>query len=123
MSQPDYGLPGTHKNQVNEKELKLARTLIGSLVGEFEPKRYKDTYRANLEKLIQAKVKGKQIHAVPEPKVEKVVNDRLSGRILQVIDIPQNAIPDSSKLMVRIYPGVMAQVLDGVEGMIRLPGG
>ena len=39
------------------------------------------------------------------------------------IDIPADAIPDASKLIVRIYPGVMAQVLEGVEGMIRLPGG
>ena len=30
---------------------------------------------------------------------------------------------EASKLLVRIYPGVVAQVLDGVEGMIRLPGG
>src|SRR6266545_2888908 len=64
------------------------------------------------------------VEVVPDgEKVEKVVNDRLSGKITQVIDVPQNAIPDASKLLVRIYPGVVAQVLDGVEGMIRLPGG
>jgi len=56
-------------------------------------------------------------------KIEKVISDRLSGKVKQTIDIPQNAVPDASKLIVRIYPGVMAQVLEGVEGMIRLPGG
>jgi len=56
-------------------------------------------------------------------KIEKVFNDRLSGKAKQTIDIPQTALADASKLIVRIYPGVMAQVLEGVEGMIRLPGG
>jgi hypothetical protein len=56
-------------------------------------------------------------------KVEKVASDRLTGKAKQTIDIPETALPDASKLIVRIYPGVMAQVLEGVEGMIRLPGG
>jgi hypothetical protein len=56
-------------------------------------------------------------------KIEKVATDRLKGKVTQVIDIPENAVPDASKLIVRIYPGVMAQVLEGVEGLIRLPGG
>jgi hypothetical protein len=56
-------------------------------------------------------------------KIEKVATDRLKGKVAQVIDIPQTAVPDASKLLVRIYPGVMAQVLEGVEGLIRLPGG
>jgi len=79
------------------------------------------------------------VEVVPNgQKIEKVVSDRLSGaemasrererpekahKIKHVIDIPADAIPDASKLIVRIYPGVMAQVLEGVEGMIRLPGG
>ena len=38
-------------NLVKEAELKLARTLIESLAGDFKPKQYTDTYRQNLEKL------------------------------------------------------------------------
>ena len=34
-----------------------------------------------------------------------------------------NAIPDASKLFVKLYPGVFSQILEGTEGMIRLPGG
>jgi 5-hydroxyisourate hydrolase-like protein (transthyretin family) len=56
-------------------------------------------------------------------KIEKVASDRLSGKAKQTITIPETALPDASKLIVRIYPGVMAQVLEGVDGMIRLPGG
>jgi hypothetical protein len=64
------------------------------------------------------------IEVVPNgQKKETVVNDRLAGNVSHTITIPQDAIPDSYKLMVRIYPGVMSQVLEGTEGMLRLPGG
>jgi hypothetical protein len=64
------------------------------------------------------------VEVVPDgQKVERVVNDRLTGRVVQDINIPPGAVPDASKLIVRIYPGVVAQVMDGMEGMIRLPGG
>lgn len=72
----------------------------------------------------------RMVEVVPNgQKIEKVVSDRLQspdrkgGVIKHTVAIPADAIPDASKLLVRIYPGVMAQVLEGVEGMIRLPGG
>src|SRR5205085_2472597 len=64
----------SHRKLVNEKELKLARTLIESLVEDFHPGKYKDTYRQNVEKLIEAKAKGKEIKAAPEAKAAKVVD-------------------------------------------------
>jgi DNA end-binding protein Ku len=49
-------------------ELKMAITLIDQLSGKFDITKYKDTYSAELMKLIEAKAKGKKI-AVPEMKV------------------------------------------------------
>ncbi|MCS7045631.1 MAG: MG2 domain-containing protein [Gemmataceae bacterium] len=64
------------------------------------------------------------VEVVPNgQKVEKVATDRLTGKIKQTIEIPADAIADASKLFVRIYPGVMAQVVDGLEGMLRMPCG
>ena len=54
-------------NAVNEKELNLAKTLIDSLAGPFEPGKYRDTYREKLEALIAAKVQG-QAAASPAAK-------------------------------------------------------
>jgi hypothetical protein len=56
-------------------------------------------------------------------KVEQVVTDRLAGTVTQTVTIPDNAVPDASKLFVKIYPGVFSQVLEGTEGLLRLPGG
>jgi 5-hydroxyisourate hydrolase-like protein (transthyretin family) len=66
----------------------------------------------------------RMVEVVPDgQKVEKVYSDRLSGKVSHVLAIPADAVPDASKIMVRIYPGVMAQVLEGVDGLLRLPGG
>ncbi|HTM49835.1 MAG TPA: Ku protein [Bryobacteraceae bacterium] len=63
-----------HGNPVNQKELKLAKTLIDSLVEDFHPEKYKDAYRENLRKLIDAKVKGKEVKVPPAPKEARVVD-------------------------------------------------
>jgi len=66
----------------------------------------------------------RSIEVAPDgKKIEQVVSDRLNGRVTQTITIPDNAIPDASKLYVKVYPGVFSQVLEGTEGMLRLPGG
>lgn len=57
------------KARVDKGELELASRLIESFTGEFEPEKYKDTYRDELMSVIEAKRKGKHVHAaadVPE---------------------------------------------------------
>jgi DNA end-binding protein Ku len=56
-------------NGVSEKELNLARTLIDSLSGLFEPGKYRDHYREKLEALIAAKVQD-QVEASPAAKTQ-----------------------------------------------------
>jgi hypothetical protein len=64
------------------------------------------------------------IEVVPDgKKIEQVISDRLAGKVTQNITIPEHALPDASRLMVKIYPGVVSQILEGTEGMLRLPGG
>src|SRR5271157_1468568 len=46
----------TDKTLVKEKELDLATMLIESLAAEFQPGKYRDTYRDNLRALIDAKI-------------------------------------------------------------------
>ena len=56
----------TDTKLVKEKELALAMSLISSLEAEFEPIKYKDTYRENLQSLIKAKVEGKEFVEAPQ---------------------------------------------------------
>jgi hypothetical protein len=64
------------------------------------------------------------IDVVPNgQRFEKVYTDRLQGRVSHSVEIPAGAIPEASKLLVRVYPGVMSQVVDGLDGMLRMPCG
>jgi DNA end-binding protein Ku len=51
---------------VRPQELQMAEQLVGNLSQAFDPSKYTDDYRANLMKIIRAKMKGKKIE-VPEP--------------------------------------------------------
>ncbi len=50
---------------IKDKELELAISLIEALAAEFEPAKYKDSYRENLMAMIQAKVQGRQTVEAP----------------------------------------------------------
>jgi len=56
------------KAEVKPAELQMAVTLINQLTGKFDISQYKDTYNAELLRLIQAKAKGQKVKA-PEMKV------------------------------------------------------
>jgi len=64
----------TDLSLVKEKELALAQSLVEALAAEFEPDKYKDSYRENLLQMIESKKEGKEIVATPEPHQEKVVD-------------------------------------------------
>jgi DNA end-binding protein Ku len=54
---------------VNPRELSLARHLIEHMAAPFEPEKFRDSHRTDLEKLIQDKLAGKQVAAEAEPAV------------------------------------------------------
>ena len=60
---------------VSDKELAMAQMLVGSLVAAFEPAKYRDEYRHNIQEMIQAKVDGKEIIAAPLPAPKAPVID------------------------------------------------
>jgi DNA end-binding protein Ku len=61
------------------QELEMAEQLIQNLSGEFDPSKYVDDYRANLMKIIRAKMKGKKIETVkPEARESTQVIDLMA---------------------------------------------
>ena len=74
----EYRFPGA---DYRPQELQMAEQLIGNLTEEFKPEKYKDEYRANLEKIIAAKMKGKKVtlREAEEPEMTGVIDlmDRL----------------------------------------------
>ncbi len=66
----------------------------------------------------------RNIEVLPDGKERNVVhNGRLAGTVRHTVNIPRDAVPGASKVLVRLYPGVFSQVIAGMESMLRLPGG
>ena len=64
----------TDTDLVKEKELAMAKMLISSLEAEFEPQKYHDEYRANLQRMIEAKIEGKKVVETPSEHVAPVID-------------------------------------------------
>jgi len=55
----EYNFPAA--SLVRPQELKMAEQLVANLAEPFHPEKYTDEYRANLMKVIKAKMKGKKV--------------------------------------------------------------
>jgi len=64
----EYTFP--KRDDVRPQELKMAEQLIENLAEPFDPSKYTDDYRANLMKIIKAKMKGKKIK-LEEPEADE----------------------------------------------------
>jgi DNA end-binding protein Ku len=60
-------------DNVRPAELQMAEQLVATLADSFHPEKYSDTYRDNLMKIINAKMKGKKIK-VEEPEEPEATN-------------------------------------------------
>jgi DNA end-binding protein Ku len=71
---------------VRKPELEMARTLVENLADKWDPSQYTDEYRANLMKIIKAKMKGKAITLTEkvEPQQAEVVD--LMERLRQSLE-------------------------------------
>ena len=81
------------ESKVKAPELDLARQVIDSLVGEFDPKELTSEYRQNLRQMLEAKLDGQEV-ARPEPVPETPVVDlmeALKRSVEEVKDKPQKA--------------------------------
>ena len=67
----DLKLPGD--SGITDKELKMALSLVEDMSEKWNPKEYHDTYREDVLKLVEKKVKAGQTHTLTEPTGEAPV--------------------------------------------------
>jgi DNA end-binding protein Ku len=65
--------------EVNERELDIAKQLVDSLAGSFEPEKYSDTYREKVLELIEAKASGEEIAVQPQVEEAAPVPDLMAA--------------------------------------------
>ena len=83
----EINLPAA-KSDLKEKELKLAEQLVEMMTGEFEPEKYKDTYREELEKLIEAKLKGKRVSV-------KTTKKKATTNVVDIMSVLRKSLQNS----------------------------
>jgi DNA end-binding protein Ku len=82
--------------QVKEPELELARQVIDSLVGEFDPADLTSEYRRDLRAMLEAKLAGTEI-AEPEPAPEAPVVDLMEALRRSVAEITEKEAAPAKK--------------------------
>lgn len=66
----------------------------------------------------------RQIDVTPNGKrVDVAINDRLDHKAEKTFTVPASAIKGASACYVKLYPGTFSQVVEGLDGILRMPGG
>src|ERR671933_778256 len=74
--------------EVKKAELDLARQVIASLVGEFDPAEFENEYRRDLRAMLEAKLAGREV-AKPEPVPETPVVDLMEALRRSVAEVQE----------------------------------
>jgi DNA end-binding protein Ku len=64
---PDEVLPAQERPatvKISSAELAMAKQLVQSMEGNFTPSKFKDTYRADLKRRVQEKIRNKETHSL-----------------------------------------------------------
>jgi A-macroglobulin TED domain/Alpha-2-macroglobulin family/Carboxypeptidase regulatory-like domain/A-macroglobulin receptor binding domain/MG2 domain/Alpha-2-macroglobulin bait region domain len=66
----------------------------------------------------------REIEVIPNGREQNLVfNGRLENTAQHDLHLPANSIPDASSIFIRLYPGPLSQVIEGMDGILRMPGG
>src|SRR5437868_7084122 len=79
---------------LNEKELKMAHTLIDSMSSEWQPQKYRDEYRNAVMDLIEQKAKNKELPAAPAATPR-------STNVVDLVKVLQESINRSKSVRVK----------------------
>ncbi len=87
--------------------------------------KFKLTLTAELDgKAPRKDIVVRDIEVVPNGREQTVAfNGRLEKSVEQTVALPPNAIPDAGKIFVRLYPGPLSQVVEGMDAILRMPYG
>ncbi|HET7842054.1 MAG TPA: alpha-2-macroglobulin family protein, partial [Terriglobia bacterium] len=115
-------------DDIPEKSLQVDSGRVGGSQFTIEARRigkFKLTLSANLMgRANRADIVVREIEVIPNGREENLVfNGRLDNLAQHEIRFPAAAISEASKIFVRIYPGPLSQVVEGMDSILRMPGG
>ncbi len=115
-------------DDVGEKSVTVESSRVGGSQFTIEAKRigkFKLTLSARMKGAAdRADIVVREIEVIPNGREQNLVfNGRLENTVQHNIDFPANAIPEASKIFVRLYPGPLSQVIEGMDSLLRMPYG
>jgi DNA end-binding protein Ku len=89
VRKPDFaGLDAT-EHAAKPQELKMAKLLVETLAGDYDPDEYEDDYQKAVEAVVQAKLEGGEVKTPEEPK-------RSTGEVVDLLAALQRSV-DAAK--------------------------
>ena len=115
-------------NDVSEKPVSVEASRVAGSQFTLEAKRigkFKLTLSASMKgETRRADVVVREIEVVPNGREQNIVfNGRLENTVHHEFNFPANSIPDATKIFVRLYPGPLSQVIEGMDSILSMPGG
>jgi A-macroglobulin complement component/alpha-2-macroglobulin family protein/MG2 domain-containing protein/carboxypeptidase family protein/A-macroglobulin receptor/macroglobulin-like protein len=111
-----------------DKSLAVEPGRVGGSQFTLEAKRigkFKLTLAAHMKGAAnRADIVVREIEVIPNGREQSMVfNGRLETTAAGALAFPAGAIPDASKVLVRLYPGPLSQVIEGMDSLLRMPFG
>lgn len=111
-----------------EKSVAVESARVGNSQFTLEAKRigkFKLTLSAHMQgHADRADIVVREIEVIPNGREQNAVfNGRLENTVQHEINFPPNSIPEASKIFLRLYPGPMSQVVEGMDAILRMPNG
>ena len=64
------------------------------------------------------------IDVLPDGKeIRSAISDSLTGSVQKTVVLPREAVAGASTIWVKLFPGAFSQVVDGLDGILRMPFG
>jgi hypothetical protein len=72
----------------------------------------------------RADIVVREIEVIPNGREQsQVFNGRLESAVEHTLNFPADSITDASAVLVRLYPGPLSQVIEGMDSILRMPFG
>jgi DNA end-binding protein Ku len=87
---------GSKRTEISGQEVKMAERLVEAMIGNWNPKKYRDEYHDDLMKLIEDKIQSGQTKAVTAP-AEAPARPQRRGKVIDIMDLLQQSVKQAHR--------------------------
>ena len=84
----DADFASTDTSEAKPAEVKMAKMLVETLAGDFDPAEFEDDYRGAVEAMVKAKIEGGEVKSTPAAK-------KSSGEVVDLLAALQRSVDDA----------------------------